>query len=152
MNGEVISVVADADLGKLSPRLLASGLRMMPITDHRGRLVGIVTRSDLMLWDHPPVARIDRVDRLMRRARRLVGAGAVRVDRDAQVRGGVTPNLAAHRLSPDLVRVRDQLARGSGSREVGPQDEVGELVDEGGGRPSAEEAAVQDGARDHVQQ
>jgi CBS-domain-containing membrane protein len=108
MDGEVISVVADADLGKLSPRLLASGLRRMPITDDRGGLVGIVTRSDLMLWDHPPVARIDRVDRLMRRARRLVGAGAVRVDRDAQVRGGVTPNLAAHRLSPDPVRVRDR--------------------------------------------
>jgi hypothetical protein len=150
MNREVISMVAEADLGKLSHRLFASGLRMMPITDHHGRLVGIVTRSDLMLWDHPPVARIDRVDRLMRRARRLVGAGAVRVDRDAEVRGSVAPNRAAPRLSPDLVR--DQLGRGSRSREVGPQDEVGELVDERGRRRSAEEAAIKDGARDHVQQ
>lgn len=83
MTRDVISMLPETDLDRLRHWLLTLGLRVMPITDHR-RLVGIVTRMDLLLRDHPVIARFNWLDWLVQRAKRLVGARQRTTDQAAQ--------------------------------------------------------------------
>ncbi|HEX2298618.1 MAG TPA: CBS domain-containing protein, partial [Pseudonocardiaceae bacterium] len=74
MTRDVIFMFPETDLDRLRHWLLSLGLRVMPITDHHRRLVGIVTRMDLLLRDHPVIARFNLLDWAVQRAKRLVGA------------------------------------------------------------------------------
>lgn len=54
MTTDVISMLPGTDLDKLTHWLLKLSLRVMPITDSDGRLVGIVTRGDVLRRNHLP--------------------------------------------------------------------------------------------------
>lgn len=48
MNADVLSILPSMAVPVAAERMLAAGVRRLPVEDELGRLVGIVTRSDLL--------------------------------------------------------------------------------------------------------
>lgn len=81
MSGPVLTVPATASVVEAAKLLESTGVRRLPVVDGRGRLVGIVSRRDLLTVFLRPDAEIrnEIADEVLGRLLR-VGPGAIRVD------------------------------------------------------------------------
>lgn len=93
MSRDVISMSPGTDLGKLTHWILKLGLRAMPITDHHGRLVGVVTRTDLMSRDNRPASGVAR------EAQQIIFGRPARGDQPTQALSAAPPATPEHRRS-----------------------------------------------------
>ena len=48
MNPNVVTILPSISVPVAAERMLAAGVRRLPVEDDLGRLIGIVTRSDLL--------------------------------------------------------------------------------------------------------
>lgn len=96
MTRDVISMSPGTDLRKVTHWLKKLGLRVMPITDAHGRLVGVVTRTDLVPPEQRPITGLDWI---VERLRRLIGGSQERVQPPPQALH-VAPAFPSRRRAP----------------------------------------------------
>ncbi|MBN2536891.1 IMP dehydrogenase [candidate division WOR-3 bacterium] len=99
-----ISVTPDRTIGEAQQLMAASGISGLPVVDGRGKLVGIITKRDLLFEDEPgqPVSAVMTKDNLvtapvgtgLKRAREILRRHRVEklpiVDADGVLRGLIT--------------------------------------------------------------